>query len=78
MDAERDCAQSGGRECGEHLLGEQRDKLAGMANAAQHQAHALAPNGDAGKTDALAGGEMADGGEGLARADELLVTNWTN
>ena len=65
------------RGCGKHLLGEQRNKLAGMASAAQHQAHALAPHGDVGKTDALAGGEMADGSHGLGRADELLVTNWT-
>ena len=78
MEAESDCAQGGSRECGKHLLGEQRNKLAGMASAAQNQTHALTADGDVGKTDALAGGELADGGQGLCRADELLVTNWTN
>ena len=77
MDAESDCSQRTDRR-DKHLLGEQRNKLAGMAGAAQNQTHALTADGDAGGTDALAGGELADGMGGLGRADELLVTNWTN
>ena len=75
MEAESDRSQRTDRR-DKHLLGEQRNKLAGMAGAAQHHAHALTPHGDEGGTDALAGGELADGMGGLGRGDELLMANW--